>query len=238
MSLKLEHKFQNMKKKDFRKCGQERFVFLILWYTCQNIPGFWSPLQAHLLMYMYMVAYKHSLTCFFTLLLLYCHIMLGCDRYYANLADMLGYQPSIWWKIAWLYVSPAICFGVFLYSLYEYEPLKFGLNYVYPWWGQSLGWILALSSMLCIPGYAIWKYQTTPGTFSEVCWFLWLFYPKINSRFCFAANEIDLSARHPWNRSPSSSSSFAWKRIKLRHTCLAWITIRDSRKGKKERTSW
>lgn len=93
----------------------------------------------------------------------------GIDRYYANLADMLGYQPSIWWKITWVYTSPAICFGVFLYSLYEYEPLKLGLHYVYPWWGQSLGWMLALSSMLCIPVYAIWKYYNTPGeSFSVV----------------------------------------------------------------------
>lgn len=42
------------------------------------------------------------------------------------------------------------------------------MNYEYPWWGQAIGWFLALSSMVCIPGYAIYLYLVTPGTFSEV----------------------------------------------------------------------
>jgi hypothetical protein len=92
----------------------------------------------------------------------------GIDRYYGNLRDMLGYEPSFWWRMTWVYTTPFICFSVFLYSLYDYEPLKYGLHYVYPWWGQALGWFLALSSMLCIPGYAIWLYHVTPGTFAEV----------------------------------------------------------------------
>lgn len=136
---------------------------------------------------------------------------------------MLGYQPSIWWKIAWLYVSPAICFGVFLYSLYDYEPLKFGLHYTYPWWGQSLGWLMALSSMLCIPGYAIWKYQTTPGTFSEVCFSIVTLCIFLLIKLFVSANEIDLSSGYSRNRSPMPSSIFARKRIKLCYTCLTFI---------------
>jgi hypothetical protein len=42
------------------------------------------------------------------------------------------------------------------------------MNYKYPWWGELIGWFLALSSMLCIPGYAIYKYLNTTGDFSEV----------------------------------------------------------------------
>jgi solute carrier family 6 GABA transporter-like protein 1 len=42
------------------------------------------------------------------------------------------------------------------------------MNYEYPWWGQLIGWFLALSSMLCIPGYAIYKYLNTTGDFSTV----------------------------------------------------------------------
>ncbi|KAI1287362.1 Sodium- and chloride-dependent GABA transporter 1 [Halotydeus destructor] len=91
----------------------------------------------------------------------------GINRYYANLRDMLGYEPCIWWKISWVFVSPAICCGVFFYSLYDYQPLKYGADYVYPGWGQGIGWMLAMSTMLFIPGYAIWKYYTTPGSFCE-----------------------------------------------------------------------
>ena len=90
----------------------------------------------------------------------------GIDRYYDNLRDMLGYEPSIWWRISWVFFCPVICVGVFFYSLYEYQPLTYG-SYVYPWWGQLIGWFLALSSMLCIPGYFAWIWYVTPGTFDE-----------------------------------------------------------------------
>ena len=42
------------------------------------------------------------------------------------------------------------------------------MNYEFPWWGETIGWIIALSSMVCIPGYAIYLYLVTPGTFNDV----------------------------------------------------------------------
>lgn len=80
---------------------------------------------------------------------------------------MMGYEPHFWWRLTWTYISPIICFAVFLYSLYDYQPLTYA-KYVYPWWGQLLGWFLSLSSMLCIPVYAIYLYRRTEGTFQEV----------------------------------------------------------------------
>lgn len=53
----------------------------------------------------------------------------------------------------------------------KYKPLKY-IEYVYPWWGEFIGWLLGLSSMLCIPSYALYKYYTTTGTFREVSYFL------------------------------------------------------------------
>lgn len=43
------------------------------------------------------------------------------------------------------------------------------VGYVFPWWGEGVGWFLAISSMICVPVYAIYLYMVTPGTFSEVC---------------------------------------------------------------------
>ena len=80
---------------------------------------------------------------------------------------MLGYEPLCWWKMSWFATLPIICVSVFFYSLYDYKPLAY-LDYQYPWWGEIIGWALALSSMLCIPGYAIYIYIKTPGTFREV----------------------------------------------------------------------
>ncbi|KAK8764720.1 hypothetical protein V5799_032669 [Amblyomma americanum] len=92
----------------------------------------------------------------------------GAARYYDNLEDMIGYRPCMWWKFCWVFLTPCVCFGVFVFSLVQYRPLKY-IDYVYPWWGQLIGWILALSTMLCIPGYAIYKFIVTPGDLRTRC---------------------------------------------------------------------
>ena len=38
----------------------------------------------------------------------------------------------------------------------------------YPGWAELLGWVMALSSMLLIPGFAIQQLWKTPGTLREV----------------------------------------------------------------------
>ena len=38
----------------------------------------------------------------------------------------------------------------------------------YPGWAEFLGWVMALSSMLLIPGVALYEMWRTPGTLKEV----------------------------------------------------------------------
>ena len=38
----------------------------------------------------------------------------------------------------------------------------------YPAWAELLGWMMALASILLIPGFAIHQMWKTPGTLSEV----------------------------------------------------------------------
>ena len=56
---------------------------------------------------------------------------------------------------------------MFLYSVVQYEPITY-LDYRYPWWGEFIGWLMALSSILVMPGYAVFLLLTTPGTTQEV----------------------------------------------------------------------
>lgn len=58
--------------------------------------------------------------------------------------------------------------GTFAFSLIKYTPLKYNNEYVYPWWGYVIGWLLALSSMVCIPLWMVYKISTTQGTLKEV----------------------------------------------------------------------
>ncbi|PWA24592.1 hypothetical protein CCH79_00011725 [Gambusia affinis] len=92
----------------------------------------------------------------------------GADRYYDNIEDMIGYRPGPVIKFCWLFLTPATCFGTFAFALIKYSPLKYNNEYVYPVWGEGIGWVLALSSMLCIPLWAAGKLYYTPGTLKEL----------------------------------------------------------------------
>ncbi|KAL7982267.1 hypothetical protein Chor_009865 [Crotalus horridus] len=122
----------------------------------------------------------------------------GADRFYDNIEDMIGYKPWPLIKYCWLYLTPGICLelcfnllipgkdvsnlllrschavcschpqATFLFSLIRYQPLKYNNVYEYPPWGIAVGWVLALSSMICIPSYIIVSFLKTKGSFKEV----------------------------------------------------------------------
>lgn len=48
-----------------------------------------------------------------------------------------------------------------------YEPLTYD-QYEYPVWANVVGWMIALSSILCMPGLAIIKFISLSGSPTEV----------------------------------------------------------------------
>ncbi|KAG7273030.1 hypothetical protein CRUP_017507 [Coryphaenoides rupestris] len=78
----------------------------------------------------------------------------GAERFYRDIEDMIGYRPCGWWKLCWM--------GVFIFSAIEMTPPTLG-KYMYPVWGQAVGWCMALSSMLLVPGYFLYLLCSTPG---------------------------------------------------------------------------
>ncbi|XP_041802435.1 sodium- and chloride-dependent creatine transporter 1 [Chelmon rostratus] len=91
----------------------------------------------------------------------------GADRFMDDVARMIGYRPFPWMKWCWSFITPCVCMGIFLFHLVNYKPLTYNNVYVYPWWGEVIGWCLALSSMLCIPVSLLYKLFRAKGTFKE-----------------------------------------------------------------------
>uniref|UniRef100_A0A671QXL2 Transporter n=1 Tax=Sinocyclocheilus anshuiensis TaxID=1608454 RepID=A0A671QXL2_9TELE len=95
----------------------------------------------------------------------------GADRFYENIEDMIGYKPWPMMKYCWLYVTPSVCVGTFIFSLVKYSPLKFNNTYMYPWWAYGIGCFLTASSLSLIPINMIYKLYMGKGTFWEVVCF-------------------------------------------------------------------
>ncbi|XP_021107879.1 sodium- and chloride-dependent GABA transporter 3 isoform X3 [Heterocephalus glaber] len=92
----------------------------------------------------------------------------GSNRFYDNIEDMIGYQPLSLIKWCWKVVTPGICAGIFIFFLVKYKPLKYNNVYTYPAWGYGIGWLMALSSMLCIPLWICIQLWRMEGTLPEL----------------------------------------------------------------------
>ncbi|XP_030621056.1 sodium- and chloride-dependent GABA transporter 2-like [Chanos chanos] len=91
----------------------------------------------------------------------------GAERLCEIIEDMTGMYPNIIFRLCWKYLTPLVSLGTFICSLVEYQPLTFNRWYVYPDWVYVLGWILALSSILLVPGWALIQLWTGTGSFRQ-----------------------------------------------------------------------
>ncbi|XP_075430575.1 sodium- and chloride-dependent creatine transporter 1-like isoform X2 [Ascaphus truei] len=91
----------------------------------------------------------------------------GADRFMDDVARMIGYRPFPYMKWCWSVLTPLVCVGIFLFHVVNYKPLTYNNSYVYPWWGEAIGWGLALSSMLCIPLTVLCKLLRCKGSLRE-----------------------------------------------------------------------
>ena len=46
---------------------------------------------------------------------------------------------------------------VILFTIFKHEPFSYN-GYLYPWWGEAIGIVMTLSSVMWIPIYAIYRY--------------------------------------------------------------------------------
>ncbi|XP_043934409.1 sodium- and chloride-dependent taurine transporter-like [Protopterus annectens] len=91
----------------------------------------------------------------------------GANKFYDDIEDMIGYRPIGWMKWSWTVITPILCAASFIFSLSKYQPLTYNKTYKYPAWADGTGWILALSSMICIPVVVAIHVFRSQGTLSE-----------------------------------------------------------------------
>ncbi|XP_072027465.1 sodium- and chloride-dependent GABA transporter 2-like [Amphiura filiformis] len=90
----------------------------------------------------------------------------GAERFYQDVEFMIGFRPTPWFKWCWMFFTPAIALGIWIFSVATWEPLTYN-DYVFPVYGEAIGWFLALSSMLVIPISVIVKFLLARGTLKE-----------------------------------------------------------------------
>ncbi|XP_014666308.1 PREDICTED: sodium- and chloride-dependent glycine transporter 2-like [Priapulus caudatus] len=82
----------------------------------------------------------------------------GADRFLRDIETMIGPMPASWhfvWSCFWKVGSPVALSFVLVFSWLQYAPATYGADYVYPWWANVIGWVLALAPILAIPALAI-----------------------------------------------------------------------------------
>ncbi|KFO11159.1 Sodium- and chloride-dependent glycine transporter 1, partial [Balearica regulorum gibbericeps] len=86
----------------------------------------------------------------------------GHRNYFKDIEMMLGFPPPLFFQICWRFISPAIIFFILIFTVIQYRPISYN-DYVYPTWAISIGFLMALSSVICIPIYAIYKVCRSEG---------------------------------------------------------------------------
>ncbi|KAM6343567.1 sodium- and chloride-dependent glycine transporter 1 isoform 1-T3 [Alca torda] len=86
----------------------------------------------------------------------------GHRNYFKDIEMMLGFPPPLFFQICWRFISPAIIFFILVFTVIQYRPISYN-DYIYPTWAISIGFLMALSSVICIPIYAIYKVCRSEG---------------------------------------------------------------------------
>ncbi|KAK8719711.1 hypothetical protein OTU49_013843, partial [Cherax quadricarinatus] len=78
------------------------------------------------------------------------HWVYGVQRFSNDLKFMLGYSPSMFWKVCWVFIDPISLMALFIFSVITWpNPTYNGIEY--PDWAIGIGWFLAAISVGMIP---------------------------------------------------------------------------------------
>ncbi|XP_055593807.1 sodium- and chloride-dependent glycine transporter 1 [Uranotaenia lowii] len=87
----------------------------------------------------------------------------GIANFIRDVEFMIDRPVARFWALALKYVTPSILtFMFFTTIIFNTEATYNGV--IYPRWAIAVGWMSCLASIVCIPGYAIYKLRTSKGS--------------------------------------------------------------------------
>jgi len=90
----------------------------------------------------------------------------GVKKFANCVEQMTGFKPNLYWTLTWGVIAPLVMAVIFLFYCFRWEPVKYG-TVEYPPWAHTIGFFMSLSSMVWIPGYAIYWMCTTRGSIKD-----------------------------------------------------------------------
>ncbi|XP_025159006.1 sodium-dependent dopamine transporter isoform X2 [Harpegnathos saltator] len=150
---------------EFPIIGNNREIFVACLFTLYFLVGLASCSQGGFYFFHLLDRYAAGYSMLFAVLAETIAVswIYGTDRFCADIKDMIGFSPGIYWRVCWKVIAPLFLMFIIVYGLMGYEPLTYE-DYVYPVWANILGWLIACSSIIMIPGMAIYKIMKTPGS--------------------------------------------------------------------------
>ncbi|XP_052780978.1 sodium-dependent proline transporter-like isoform X1 [Mya arenaria] len=83
----------------------------------------------------------------------------GVDRFCTDLAVMIGPWRTWYWKLCWVFITPAGTIFILLISWIDYRPVSYN-KYFYPAWAENLGWLISFAAISSVPIVAVFKVAT------------------------------------------------------------------------------
>jgi solute carrier family 6 amino acid transporter-like protein 5/7/9/14 len=94
-----------------------------------------------------------------------CYIY-GYRRFMNDITLMMGFSPGIYWKACWLCITPTIVLFIIIFNAAVYVPVTYG-DYVYPKWGEGIGWATCCGSLSFIPIFMVGSLWWKAGSVRE-----------------------------------------------------------------------
>lgn len=82
-------------------------------------------------------------------LVTFCHIY-GVKRLSRDVEFMLGFQPGIYWKACWYFITPVIMISIVIYTLTFYNPPTYA-GQDFPTIAYVAGWFIASFGLMWLP---------------------------------------------------------------------------------------